>query len=140
MSKIREQFESPPPTPLDVAPTGDLKPYVIFTQLRKGGPHIANTGITEAEAGKAQTILVLGSDRRFDEDKRNNPRLRRSVPARSDTVMLIRLDPHQPATSILSLPRDLRVEIPGHGTDKLNQAYTLGGATLPAAGSNRPGQ
>ena len=103
---------------------------LVQTLERKGGPHIANTGITEAEAGKPQTILVLGSDRRYDEDKRNNPRLKKSVPARSDTVMLIRLDPHQPATSILSLPRDLRVEIPGHGTDKLNQAYTLGGATL----------
>ncbi len=97
---------------------------------RKGGPHIANTGITEAQAGKAQTILVLGSDRRFDEFKANNPLLKRSVPARSDTVMLIRLDPHQEATSVLSLPRDLKVEIPGHGIDKLNQAYSIGGPTL----------
>jgi 1,2-phenylacetyl-CoA epoxidase PaaB subunit len=40
MSKIREQFESPPTTPLEVSPTGDLRPYVIFTQLKKGGPHI----------------------------------------------------------------------------------------------------
>lgn len=40
MSKIREQFESPPSTPLGVEPTGDLKPYVIFTQLRAGGPYI----------------------------------------------------------------------------------------------------
>ena len=113
------------------ATAGLLKVHdLVQTLERKGGPHIANTGITEAEAGKPQTILVLGSDRRWDEDKRNNPRLKKSVPARSDTVMLIRLDPHQPATSILSLPRDLRVEIPGHGTDKLNQAYTLGGATL----------
>jgi LCP family protein required for cell wall assembly len=113
------------------ATAGLLKVHdLVQTLERKGGPHIANTGITEAEAGKPQTILVLGSDRRWDEDKRNNPRLKRSVPARSDTVMLIRLDPHQPATSVLSLPRDLRVEIPGHGTDKLNQAYSLGGATL----------
>jgi ring-1,2-phenylacetyl-CoA epoxidase subunit PaaB len=40
MSKIREQFDAPPPTPLAVSPTGDLRPYVIFTQLKKGGPHI----------------------------------------------------------------------------------------------------
>ena len=44
--------------------------------------------------------------------------------------MLIRLDPHQEATSVLSLPRDLKVEIPGHGIDKLNQAYSIGGPTL----------
>lgn len=40
MSKIREQFEAPPTAPLDVAATGDLRPYVIFTQLKKNGPHI----------------------------------------------------------------------------------------------------
>lgn len=37
MSKIREQFTSPPATPLQVDPTGDLRPYVIFTQLKAGG-------------------------------------------------------------------------------------------------------
>jgi polyisoprenyl-teichoic acid--peptidoglycan teichoic acid transferase len=113
------------------ATAGLLQVHELVQRLgRKGGPHIANTGITEAEAGKPQTILVLGSDRRFDEFKANNPALKRNVPARSDTVMLIRLDPHQPAISILSLPRDLKVEIPGHGIDKLNDAYSLGGPTL----------
>ena len=40
MSKIREQFEAPPDSPLVVAATGDLRPYVIFTQLRDKGPFI----------------------------------------------------------------------------------------------------
>jgi len=42
MSKIREQFEKPPPpeVPLGVEPTGDLLPYVIFTQLKANGPYI----------------------------------------------------------------------------------------------------
>ena len=40
MSKIREQFTAPPATPLEVQPTGDLKPYVIFTQLKANGPFI----------------------------------------------------------------------------------------------------
>ena len=47
--------------------------------------------------------------------------------ARSDTIMLVRLDPEEEATALLSLPRDLKVEIPGHGTDKINAAYDLGG-------------
>ena len=106
------------------ATAGLLKVHDIVERIaRKSGPHIANTGITEAEAGKPQTILILGSDRRWED-------VRTHSPARSDTIMLVRLDPHQPATSILSLPRDLRVEIPGHGTDKINQAYSLGGPTL----------
>ena len=44
--------------------------------------------------------------------------------------MLVRLDPDKEATAIMSLPRDLKVEIPGHGTDKINAAYELGGPEL----------
>jgi LCP family protein required for cell wall assembly len=48
----------------------------------------------------------------------------------SDTMILMRLDPSKRATALLSLPRDLKVEIPGHGTDKLNAAYSICGARL----------
>jgi LCP family protein required for cell wall assembly len=73
--------------------------------------------------GKPQTLLLLGSDRRFKDRNVKNA-------ARSDTIMLIRLDPHQEATTLLSVPRDLKVLIPGHGYDKINSAYSLGGPKL----------
>jgi LCP family protein required for cell wall assembly len=41
--------------------------------------------------------------------------------------MLIHLDPHAAATTVLSIPRDLKIDIPGHGPDKINAAYSLGG-------------
>ena len=41
----------------------------------------------------------------------------------------MRIDPGK-GVALLSLPRDLKVEIPGHGTDKINVAYTLGGPKL----------
>ena len=44
--------------------------------------------------------------------------------------MLVRLDPHKEATAIMSLPRDLKVHIPGHGVDKINASYELGGPKL----------
>ncbi len=53
MSKIREQFETPPSTPLEVSPTGDLRPYVIFTQLKKNGPHIYAGWLEAADAEMA---------------------------------------------------------------------------------------
>ncbi|MCI0674433.1 MAG: hypothetical protein L0Y42_01505 [Phycisphaerales bacterium] len=53
MSKIREQFESPPPTPLEVQATGDLKPYVIFTQLKVNGPYIYAGWLEAADDGMA---------------------------------------------------------------------------------------
>lgn len=41
MSKIRQNLDtSKPDAPIDAEPIGDLKPYVVFTQLKEGGPHI----------------------------------------------------------------------------------------------------
>jgi polyisoprenyl-teichoic acid--peptidoglycan teichoic acid transferase len=79
--------------------------------------------LDDVSAGGPQTILVLGSDRRFVDIKAKNP-------VRSDTILLIRLDPSRGATAVLSIPRDLKVEIPGHGTDKINAAYADGGPGL----------
>ena len=45
-------------------------------------------------------------------------------------MMLIRLDPEKDATAVMSIPRDLKATIPGHGVDKINAAYSLGGPKL----------
>jgi polyisoprenyl-teichoic acid--peptidoglycan teichoic acid transferase len=84
--------------------------------------------IDEADAGEPQTILLMGSDKR----SKNAIDVRRGAigPPLSDTMILMRLDPSKQATALLSLPRDLKVKIPGHGTDKLNAAYSEGGARL----------
>jgi polyisoprenyl-teichoic acid--peptidoglycan teichoic acid transferase len=71
--------------------------------------------------GKPQTILVIGDDRRKKEALKKHP-----PPTRSDTMILVRLDPSKGATALMSLPRDLLVDIPGHGRDKLNAAFALG--------------
>jgi len=62
------------------------------------------------------TILALGIDQRCDEEG----------PTRTDTMMLMTLDPVGLSGAILSLPRDLWVEIPGFGLNKINQAHFLG--------------
>jgi polyisoprenyl-teichoic acid--peptidoglycan teichoic acid transferase len=69
-----------------------------------------------------QTIMILGSDKRNNEISGKY--------GLSDTTMLLRLDPDRGAIALLSLPRDLKVDIPGYGTDKLNAAYSLGGPKL----------
>jgi LCP family protein required for cell wall assembly len=66
-------------------------------------------------------ILVLGTDRWA-----NN----QGEYVRSDSLMLVHVDPNEDYLSILSLPRDLRVEVPGSGMQKLNFAYSKGGADL----------
>ena len=70
--------------------------------------------------GGPQTILVIGADKRYKT-------VQRGLPARSDTMILARLDPDRGATAVLSIPRDLRVPIPGGGIGKINGAYALGG-------------
>ena len=73
--------------------------------------------LSEVEGGEPQTILILGSDKRTTAP---------GDPGRSDTTMLLRVDPEKEFLSLLSLPRDLQVEIPGFGTDRLNAAYSYG--------------
>ena len=66
--------------------------------------------------------MIAGSDRRHGDKKLG-------LKPRSDTIILMRVDPDK-GIALLSLPRDLKVSIPNHGTDKLNVAYTLGGPRL----------
>lgn len=84
--------------PLDVAPV--LSEEVPDVQVDQAG---------------AITVLVLGTDARPDEKL-----------ARSDAIMLIRLDPEHQAVTLLSLPRDLWVPIPDFGEGKIDTAYFLG--------------
>ena len=75
-------------------------------------------------AGQPATALVIGYDRRADEAK--------NAPSRSDTLMLVRVNPKNDTISLLSFPRDLRTELvcPGGSTSvgKINAAYANCGA------------
>ena len=66
-----------------------------------------------------QVTLVLGSDSRGAH-----------TTARADSIILYRTDPGKHLISMLSIPRDLRVPIPGHGETKINAAFAYGGAPL----------
>jgi polyisoprenyl-teichoic acid--peptidoglycan teichoic acid transferase len=86
-----------------------------------GGLKGVQSRLASVEGGSPQTILILGSDKRATGD---HPQ------GLSDTTMLLRLDPDQNAIAVLSLPRDLQVNIPGRGVARLNEAYTIGGPKL----------
>jgi LCP family protein required for cell wall assembly len=96
------------------------------SEIAKG--RLPNTGheLTPAEAGAAQTIMLLGSDHRSTEPGKVG---------NSDTILLVRLDPNKQATALMSVPRDLQVDIPlpngrtKYG-DKINDAYAQGGPRL----------
>jgi polyisoprenyl-teichoic acid--peptidoglycan teichoic acid transferase len=73
-------------------------------------------------SGGPQTLLLIGSDRR--------PNSATSKNGLSDTVLLVRLDPSHSTINMLSIPRDLKVNIPGYGVGKFNAAYSDGGPEL----------
>lgn len=63
-------------------------------------------------------ILVMGVDERADDV------------GRSDTMFVVTVDTKTKSVALLSIPRDTRVKIPGHGWDKINHAYAEGGHKL----------
>jgi LCP family protein required for cell wall assembly len=96
---------------LEQQPRADLGDEAA-TATTSGGPQATGDG---------QTILLIGSDHRATAAKHD---------ARSDTMMLVRLSPRARAVTVLSIPRDLQVTIPGNGVAKLNAAYAYGGVPL----------
>ena len=97
----------------------------VVDALRQSEDIEVGQELAETDPGEPQTILLLGSDRRPDNATDGGA----GTGARSDTVILVRLK-GDGATAMMSLPRDLKVEIPGYGVDKLNAAYTYGGPEL----------
>jgi LCP family protein required for cell wall assembly len=88
----------------------------------------APKGVVTAEYnGGPQTFLILGSDRRVGSKDVYD----RTDPPHSDTILLVRFDPEQGQTSVLSIPRDLKVNIDtrngeSYPQEKINAAYTIG--------------
>jgi polyisoprenyl-teichoic acid--peptidoglycan teichoic acid transferase len=82
-----------------------------------GGLPSVHSQLEVADPGNPQTILILGSDQRPTDES-----------ARSDTTILLRVAAEQ--ISVMSIPRDLKVNIPGHGIDRFNAAYSYGGPKL----------
>jgi len=78
--------------------------------------------------GRPVNILVMGSDR-VPGVEPGDPKM---FTGRTDTMLLVRVDPIADTVSLLSIPRDTRVEFPGSETDKINDANVQGGATLAA--------
>lgn len=86
------------------------------------------TGALDPTSGDDRTFLVVGSDSRAGLEDLNN--FGSVGGARGDVVMLIRLDPATSSARMLSIPRDLLVDIPGQGRNRINAAYAIGGPSL----------
>jgi LCP family protein required for cell wall assembly len=102
----------------------------INDELRKDEEVVAVLSDRPDSRGDPLNVLLIGSDSRenLPEDFEGN--FGDFGGQRADVIMVVQLDPDDGSARVLSLPRDLRVEIAGHGTDKLNAAYAYGGGSL----------
>jgi LCP family protein required for cell wall assembly len=79
-------------------------------------PLISTEGLQPWSGTERISILLLGIDQRCEE----------TGPTHTDTMMVLTIDPLGLSAGVLSLPRDMWVEIPGFGTDRINQANYYG--------------
>jgi LCP family protein required for cell wall assembly len=80
------------------------------------------------DARRPRILLLVGSDSRALVPERLRRRFGHLTGERADSVMLVALVPAFHRVQVLSLPRELQVEVEGHGLQKLNSALTYGGA------------
>ena len=76
--------------------------------------------------GSGRNYLLLGSDKRSEEDAASEG----VSGQRSDVMMLVHVSDDGKSAYIMSFPRDLYVDVPGHGKDRINSALAYGGVGL----------
>lgn len=84
-------------------------------------------------AAGAVNILLLGTDRRSAEPTTGQRTSAASwLPGaqRSDAIMMLHIDSDRRGASVISIPRDSWVDVPGHGANKINAAFSFGGPAL----------
>lgn len=115
---------------------------VGYFNWRLGQINRVDLGLASAPAGGPQNYLVVGSDSRAgiaesdpdagafldNQEYKDNPN---GSGRRSDTIMIMRIDPGEKSAQLLSFPRDLYVPIAGKDhSDKINAAFGIGVGTL----------
>jgi LCP family protein required for cell wall assembly len=96
-------------------------------------PRVELSGVLDeaTDSGGPENYLVVGIESAANLDPGDPVRIGRAGAGKSDTIMILRIDPGERAAKLLSLPRDLWVPIAGTGhSRKINAAVEIGGAPL----------
>lgn len=107
---------------------------VVWAAIHKRPSHVA-LDVAEVSQGGPRNVLILGSDSRADltpaELKKYDPTGKdRNSGHRSDTIILLNIDPKRDKAVIVSFPRDLRVTKPDGRIGKINSVYQQGPAAM----------
>jgi LCP family protein required for cell wall assembly len=107
-----------------------------YVQWKLGNLHrirIGNHALLPEQNGPAMNVLLVGSDTRSTLSKADQKRFgtdRSVAGARTDTIMILHVDPNDKKAAILSLPRDLYVPIASGGQERINSAFDKGPENL----------
>ncbi len=98
---------------------------LLWTSSKVERQEVANLDPADGQ----RNILIVGTDSRENLPDDFEGNFGRFSGSRTDVIMLVHFTPGERA-QILSLPRDLKVDIPGHPTNRINAAFALGGPDL----------
>jgi LCP family protein required for cell wall assembly len=91
---------------------------------------VAELSATPGSASDPSTFLLIGSDSRENIPDDFDDFFGVAPGRRADVIMLLQVLPEEGRAQILSIPRDLKVELDGYGLQKINAAYAVGGGPL----------
>jgi LCP family protein required for cell wall assembly len=93
--------------------------------------NISNGILTPTKPGKPANYLLIGSDSRTDESAQEVSHFgAQDTGGGSDVMMVLHVEPATKTGVLVSFPRDLVVDVPGHGRELLNATYNQGGPDL----------
>jgi len=123
MARISDAVSCALAVALPVLLVGELRPLVDAFRDPSGRLDLSaltRTVTQQPPFGGADlvTVLLIGADKREGDS------------GRSDTLLVLFVNPRSQRAALLGIPRDLRVTVPGHGRTKVNHAYAYGGPKL----------
>lgn len=104
--------------------------HVDVSISKPSTPQATQSGPQSSVSAPGTTFLILGSDSR---QSGGDPTNWQAGAQRSDVLMVAQIEADGNGINLMSIPRDSWVDIPGHGTAKINAAFSYGGADLTIA-------
>ena len=97
--------------------------FITIISLNICNPSLVPNELRVISLNKKLNILVLGCDEIFEENEKGT----KVIKGRSDTIIILSCNPFKNTLNMLNIPRDTKINIPGHGSEKINFLNSIGG-------------